>query len=352
MALWWLLLLSCWKEPVQSGPAALVGVLLDPQGAPIRGQVVESIEARDVTDAEGRFAVEFKAPNQVVHFARDGVWYSRRYAPTDTGKVVTLALPPTGDTPLRCRLAEPCDLTLEWDLGDPFVARVVEECTPDRVVELIAVPLAVPDAVCRSATSERPAVVRAVGEAWQALPEPQPVRVEVRGEGEMPACHVRVGEEAPAPTGDGAWLGAASGPVTISATCGNRPALPRTADVLAPATVVLDWSPVGPDLDLARWMPGADRLELVAVAGEEPGWRIGIHQASDGLFHLPPLPAGDYRVVVGDGRVEAEVEGEVRPGVLRTVDLQRSPQEVVTGLTGFLHLDEDMLEGRIGVEGP
>ncbi len=350
MIWWWLPLLIGCPDPQQSGPRALVGHLYGPDGSPIAGQVIESIEARSVTDHEGRFSVRFKPPEQYVLLARDGVWYRRHFQEADAGRVVDLRLPETADVTLRCDLLDPCDMRLRWDLGEGLEAWVQEDCVPGRVVELASVPRDRPEGVCRGIPGEQPFEVRVEEERWIALPEPQPVRVELRAEGALPeGCTVRVGAERARPSGEGFWAAEAAGRTTVSATCEARPALPEVVEVLEETSVTLEWSPLGPDLDLAPWAPGVDPVHLLA---EEGGWRIALVQGDGGLFRLPPLPRDTYRLVVGDGRVDAEVEDPVPPGSFRLVDLQRGGDGVTTGLTAVLRVEGDLLEGRVPLEGP
>ncbi|MBW1880466.1 MAG: carboxypeptidase regulatory-like domain-containing protein, partial [Deltaproteobacteria bacterium] len=335
---------------------AMVGQVLDPNGAPVPGVLVESIEAGDRTDAEGAFFVQYKAPEQHVHFLREGVWYRRVYRAEDDGQVLVLRLPPVRAVRLDCERVEPCDLTLSWDLGDGFSARMTTRCPHGDTASLQGVPVGEPEAGCvaSSLAEPLPANLRVAGDAWTLRDAPQSVRVELRTEdGSPPAsCQVTVGDQVADPSGEGFWVAEAAGTVTIAATCDQRPAAPRAVRVRGDTAVTLDWSPMGPDVDLSPWMLQASEITLAAVGEEEAGWRVHIPQVADGLYRLPPLSAGRYHLLAGSVEEVAEPEVAPRAGVLHLIALRRGDDDLVVGLSGVLLLEADTSGGQIRVEGP
>jgi hypothetical protein len=352
----WLLLLNGCFEPTETGPLAMVGRVLDPNGAPVPDLLVESIEAGDHTDAEGAFFVQYKAPEQHVHFLREGVWYRRAYRAEDDGQVVELRLPAVGAARLACERVEPCDLALSWDLGDGFSARLTARCTHGDTLAIQGVPGGQPEAVCAGSgfAEPQPANLWVEGEVWKLRDTPHPVRVEVRAEDGSPptSCRVTVGDQVAVPSGEGFWVGEAVGMVTVAATCDQRPTVPKAVSVGGDTSVTLDWSPMGPDLDLSPWMLQVSEITLVAVGDEEGGWRLRIPQAADGLYRLPPLSTGRYHLLAGSADGIPQSEGAPEPGVLRLVDLRRGDDGLVVGLSGLLVLEADTSEGQIRVEGP
>jgi len=109
----WNILFACVTATV-SGPTAMVGQISDVEGEPTAGLVVESLEARGVTDSQGRFVVQYKAPEQLIHFTWQGLWFQRRYLPGDAGATVQLSLPQLEKAALRCACSQACTATLQW----------------------------------------------------------------------------------------------------------------------------------------------------------------------------------------------------------------------------------------------
>ena len=124
----WLLWVGCW-EPKSTGPSGMVGRVVDSGGAPIAGVLVESLEAEVASDAAGRFAVQYKAPDQFVHFVVHDTWYQRSYLPTDQGREVALQLPPLVDRQVRCAPAlQGAKVELRWEWSESWSARRAVTC--------------------------------------------------------------------------------------------------------------------------------------------------------------------------------------------------------------------------------
>ncbi len=334
--------------PATTGPGLAVGVVTTADGSRVEGLQVDTIEGRAFTDAGGRFEVHWKAPSQHVDWTFRGARYVRTFRPDDRGEVLAVRLPETQDTTLRCARVATCDLQLRWDLGDGLVASARPACALGETVSLEGVPVGTPQAVCaaRPGVPESPARLTAMSSGYVLSDDPHRVRVELHAlDGELPAdCVVAVeGVRAPA-TEDGAWVREVGGSALVQATCEGRPALPRRVEVTAPITVALSWSPVGPDLDLAPWLPPSatwtDQVDL-SPAGDR-GLALPLPADARGVYPLPPLNAGTW--VFSAGEQVAPPEGELEPGVLHVVV---SPHDA--GFVGVLVLDEDLDSGSIPV---
>jgi len=330
----------------------VVGRVLDPSGGPVVGLTVESLEAKERTDEAGAFAVVTKAPNQLVHFTHQGLWYRRKVAQTDFGEVLNLALPATRSARLACPNTA-CNLSLTWDLGAQFTAQVRHSCTPGGAVELPAAPTTDPRVQCRVGRGtagrslslqiqERDGTLALVEEAAR-------LEIELRATAGAlpPECDVRVGNAAarPVPRMRGARLYSVIDPgdTVVRAVCGSRPALPvaRTTADRGPAQV--EWSPTGPRLDLSARAPWA--VEAVWVS-EGAGWSLPL-SLQDGAAALPPLPQGSYRLLVrGEGAslpvAMSPPEGSV-PGVLMTAAKAGE-------LVGRLVLDAPLASGDVPIK--
>ncbi len=131
----WNILLACATATV-SGPTAMVGQITDVDGEATAGVLVESLEARGVTDSQGRFVVQYKAPEQLVHFTWQGLWFQRRYLPSDAGTSVQLRLPQLEEAALRCACSQACTATLQWELAAGYTARSSVACEPGEVCHI------------------------------------------------------------------------------------------------------------------------------------------------------------------------------------------------------------------------
>lgn len=328
---------GCW-EPRESSDKALVGHILGPLDIPERGLAVESLEARDVTDAEGHFAVQFKPPNQAVRFRWKGAWYQRRYRPQDDGQTIRVKLPTLRDAELTCDTRVPCSLAMTWDLGDGLTATVNAKCTPGGKAHMLGIPQAPGTGTCRAADGEQP--LRDEGETILVSNPAVPVTIRIP-DARPDSCTVRVGDHEPL-LADQEWTARVDRPVMVSATCAGVPALPTTVPGDAPATVELDWTVAGAWIDATKTVPDASTLWIVAEGST--GWTLPIPRTGD-RFTLPPLPAGSYRMGVS-----------TRPGAIPIDPLAPLPNPtpgtaVMTtspgGLSGLLVLTEPAVSGPI-----
>jgi len=340
--------------PPNTGPSRAVGVLLDPKGDPVAGQKMVTVESSDVTDAQGRFDAPWKAPSQHVDTTWRGARYLRARKAQDDGYVMTLKLPHTRDLTLRCERHAACDLQLRWELGDGLQAVAHPECPEGKEVVVQGVPAGTPTAWCASAPGAKPDQVPlgADGAALVLEDDLAPVTVELRTEGTPPDdCQVWVGDTPATQAADGSWQRVAAGRVEVRALCGGRPATPRTVRVRGPQTVALEWSRVGPEVDLGPWLsgwnPALNTLTLTRLGDD--GWATPLPPPDRAVFALPPLPAGDYTLTAGTPSGPPKGFGE--PGVVhvRRVD---QDQGTVRDLEAVLRLKEDALDDKLPVRAP
>jgi len=332
--------------PSTTGPEGLVGQVLDPLWQPVSGLELSTDAQRRTTDRDGRFAIRFGTGPQEVGFRHAELDWTRRLRPEDHGAEVVVKLPRLARGVLVCELPERCEAELSWELDEGLVGRAVGLCEPGTRQPLVFVPSLPTRATCRTAETELTAVAR-VGAAELVLQTgAEVVRVEVLSlDGVDPVhCRVKVGPRVALPTGSstggGFYSAEARGEVTVRATCDGRPASPCTAIAGVDELVVLEWSATGPWVDPTD-LPGAGSLILVREG--EGGWLLQVGLSDDGLFPLPPLAAGRYRIGVGElPSVSTGHPGEPEPGILHLL-----PPD---GATGLLVLDEDLTDGAIPVE--
>jgi hypothetical protein len=287
--MWTLLLLSCWA-PHETGPTGMVADVVDSAGAPVAGIDVSTLEEHAVTDPTGRFAIQYKSPEQYVDLAVQGTVYRRAYQPSDDGKILRIALPDRHDVRFGCAPDAGCDRPhLAWDLGDSLTALADPGCDKPRV--LSGVPTKQPALTCGTGAG----VLTVTEGLWLVEAAPKPLRIDVRGEeGRDPGtCEVRVaGQKVEGPP----FVAQVSGVATVSAICDGRPAMPKT--VKDAEAVSLDWSPTGATFDLSR--AGAANTPLTLVLEGEKGFTITVPADPEGRYPLPPLPPGHYRMTNGD----------------------------------------------------
>lgn len=313
------LLLACGTSLDATGPGGMVGVLRQADGSPLVGQKVSTLETDDTTDEAGRFEVIWQPPNQHVSIRRSGLVIGRTYqAAEDDGRVLQLTLPAMRQAVLACP-PTPCDVVATWPLEDRFEATLRLRCKEALATHtLFEVPEATPTVRCTTGKgaleTEVPVQVVDQGSTLTLAPPVPPVVVEVRAvSGPLPGdCEVFVGG-VPATPRDGAWEATGRGPATVRAHCGDRPARPAVVQADAPPErVVLEWSPTGPDLDLPEPFDGA--LQLVAEQGEGAGWSLPV-APQEGVYRLPPLSAGSYRVLMVAEGEEAALLAAPPPAV-------------------------------------
>jgi hypothetical protein len=349
IALW---LLACGTSLEATGPGGMVGVLRAADGTPVVGQRVSTLETDDETDETGRFEVIWQPPNQHVSIRRTGLVIGRTYRPgEDDGRVLELTLPTMRSTVLACP-PTPCDVVATWPLPDHYEATLRLRCKePLSTHTLIEVPASEPQVRCTTgkgkAEKEVPVAVIDQGGTITLAPPVPPVRVEVRAvSGELPDdCVVHVGGAAATAT-DGGWEAQTRGPSTVRAVCGGRPARPQTVNGDAPPpSVALEWSPTGPDLDLPEAFDGT--LQLVAEAGEGAGWSLPVQPDAQGVYALPPLGAGSYRVLLVAEGEQAALLAEPPPPVDDTLVLAPTAG---ASQVGRLVLTRDLDSGRVHVK--
>ncbi len=359
LALW--TLLACTTELTETGEVGLVGTVVGPDGQPVAGLEVSTLEARVKTADDGRFAIGWKPPNQLVHFKVQGLHYERPFQADDAGRQVTIALPASRATEVQCP-TEPCALELRWPLADGLRAVHRLPCTPGRRASLAAAPVTTPEVGCRvgAGTGARHLSVHPVDRGDTiAVRAASVVRIELSSldsEAVPDACVVVVSGRAARSEGDGIWAAAIVEAGFATALCDSRPAVPQIVDPAAsaagtaPSITTLEWSRSGPVLDLEEQAPWAESVQLVSEG--EPGWALSLAPDAQGETHLPPLGPGRYRIIVTGASEETAVAlatvPPVPPGAGVLAVVQAGPEAWV----GSLVVESDHLDGRIPVTGP
>jgi hypothetical protein len=323
----------------------MVGRLIDSDGKPAAGVLVESLEAEVTSDADGRFAVQYKSPDQFVHFVFRETWYQRAYRPEDDGKAVLVTLPSTREAEVRCELGVRGAVELAWDLGEGLSARRSVSCAGTPGVVLGGLPPGSPTA----RAAGQPIDVEEGGGAIHLFPPSYPVKIELRAEQAalLPTCLVQVGGRAAIRGEDGTFIGSGRGLTTVSATCGAHLAIPQAVRADAAVSVSLEVAHTSPRLDLDSVLPGASAVWLTREGGD--GYSLQLAADASGIWLLPPLTAGNYAVAVGDP-VHALRAGEIVAASPGTVYFRRLPDgDVLAGAVGRIRVERDIVSGALPV---
>ncbi len=137
-----------WFPPSSTSTTGMAGRIVGPDGAPVEGLLVETVESSVRTDADGRFGLYYKRPDTHVHFIHQGTWFRRRYRPEDAGSVVELRLPATAPREVRCG-PHACDVELIWAFSPGFTGKARTRCEPDATTTLRHAPIGEPTVICR-----------------------------------------------------------------------------------------------------------------------------------------------------------------------------------------------------------
>jgi hypothetical protein len=323
----------------------MVGRLIDSDGKPVAGVLVESLEAEVTSDADGRFAVQYKSPDQFVHFVFRETWYQRAYRPEDDGKVVLVTLPSTRDVEARCELGVQGTVELSWDLGEGLSARRSASCGGPPGVALGGLPPGLPTARAAGHSID----VEEGGGVIHLIPPSFPVKVELRAEDAslLPTCSVQVGGRAAIRGEDGTFIASGRGLTTVSATCGAHVAIPQTVRADAAVSVSLEVAHTSPRLDLDSVAPGAASVWLTREGAD--GYSVQLTADARGIWLFPPLTAGSYVVAVGDP-VYALRAGEIVAASPGTAYFRRLPDgEVPAGAVGRIRVERDIVSGAVPV---
>lgn len=354
---WLLLLLGCW-EPTSTNARGMVGTLVGPDGIPIDGQVVESLEGRAVTDALGTFKVAWKEPSTYIHFQREGLWFKRFWQPDQDTSLVTVALPELVQTRVWCEHVEVCKTELTWKRDDGLIVTARPTCDPDdHRPEPMWIPagLGAPSGVCKGETSKErsPMATRLQGDQLRLTPPLVPLRIELSASAATQPRRCEVfADGLPATTvADGAYTIDVFGKIVISVTCDGIAAKPHAIIVRKPATWQAHWTRDTPEVDLQAAVPWATSLRMHAREGIGSGWFHSMEVGPNGTVKLPPLTPGLY--VVGIGVSDEEIVAvrpvdDLEPQVLHLV---RRPAEEgdEPSYIGILPVAVDSLEGQVPV---
>lgn len=332
-----LALLAGCGDPTVSSSSFMVGQLIDASDVPLKGVRVQSIEQGELTDDQGRFGVTIKAPDQYVSWQGRDTWYRREWQDADAGKVLRLKQPKLRDADLRCEVG--CDVRLNWTLDTGLSATLTRRCEAGSGFSLPQIPAATPMATCGTGPGATPVELRDDGALIAILAPAVPVTLTLTAsEGELSAdCSVIVDGQPAIATGN-TWTATARPSSRAHAVCAGRPSVP----VATAAETALHWSPAGPSL----FLPDAPEVSaLLLLRRGADGWVLPVATSDEGGFAFPPLPAGDYVVILGD----------TPPLVLPPADATASRKvrfgPVSSGpRVGVLHLDRDQDGGALLVD--
>ena len=305
-------LAGCW-EPSETGPNGMAARVFDSRGLPIVGLRVESLEAADLTDDEGYFAVQYQAPNDGVGFRFGGAHWSRAYRAGDAGQVLELHLPSLRDASLRCDLEAEAVCDLRWE-DDGLLSRLTIPCEPGKVVSILGIPVGAPEVSCRTGPAAPAHPVQVIdGAVIRLLDPPRQIRVELRAdEGDLPVdCQLVSADTRGEDAGGGVWTIEASPQATVFALCDGRPSPP--AVVAGAELVTLVWSALGPELDVEPIGLAPTQVEMLS---ETHGWRIQLPLTA-GTVALPRLLPGRYRILGGGAMLLGPVESPDGVALLR-----------------------------------
>lgn len=299
----------------ETGPDALVGVVLDPVGAPMAGVEIHTLETAATTDLEGRFTIPWKAPDQHVIFELRGTTWRRTWQPGETG-VTTIRLPQMRDVAITCAVS--CDLLADWDLGGGLTARAAARCDAGGAVAMAGVPTGAPTVQCRG--GEQVAWTEREGGAGVLLDHaPRAVDVTVDGPPPEAPCLVRVGAVMASRTSALGFQATVAGPAHAEGRCIDQPTSIASIDA-DDTTVQLRWSATPPRVTL----PDAPReARLVGRPTSGTQWTANASTSADGVLSIPPIDPGVYVLVSLDGPLDVPVPADWPVGVWKRLDPAR-----------------------------
>jgi hypothetical protein len=268
----WTLLFAC--AEVWSGQLA------SSAGTPLAAIPVTAGGVTVETGSDGGFSLP---PASALTFAYGGVAYTAHTRQADPYR-----LPPVRKALLHCP-PEPCALVLSWPSSGPLESVVERACKPGDELKVEA-PVGVPSATCDGRTlfvDDRQADLFLLPEGRETT-----VRIVARDGGTLPSdCEAWIDAVPARPAGPGAWVGRSDGAGAFAGgRCGGRGLTPVAIDG---PEVVLGWRAAGPTLRLGERAPWATDLVVL----DPVGWTLLVHPV-DGVFLLPELPEGTYRVEV------------------------------------------------------
>jgi hypothetical protein len=352
-----LLLVGC-HEVGQTGRRGIRGVLLDADDAPIARQRVVSEDHGAMTDENGRFEVRWKDPTTFVDMRRGGVTWRRTWQPDVDRGVVPVKLPPVREGEVVCRTEIECMAEVTWTFPEGLKAFTTVQCgerTPASV--LPQMPAGVPVVRCSTILGELVLDVADRQGRVMIKSRPAPQAVNITGVESPSECSVGVfdGEVV---TGIGETGLRVRRDTYAWSICGGRvgppvQVRPRDRSSSHDGAVVLAGALEGVDLALTPPLPAPATLHLVRRARDGSiDWEQRVAPTGEGLYRLPPLPRGDYRLGWGASDVLATVnppEPEI-PGTVVIVARAGEWGEV-GGYVGSLRLEEDTPRGALRVDG-
>ena len=227
MVLWFMLFYGCWA-PTETGPKGMVGQILSPEGSPIPGIHVNTLEERVVSDQEGRFAIQYKSPEQYIHFMWGKTWFRRPYLEADLGGVVDITLPAFSTVDLVCQYT--CDLDLQWQLPGGLEARMRSKCVAGKESEPLTIPTPKSTMSCQRSEAKTEGFVRLNDGVLTVLPPTRRVTVVIAPASAPPkSCEVFIGDTVARKVDELRYVADGTGVMEVTVTCD---------DIAAPVTEV------------------------------------------------------------------------------------------------------------------
>jgi hypothetical protein len=266
----WIWLAACGEE--------VEGALVSSTGTPLASVAVRTDGVESLTASNGGFRAP---PGASVSFGYGGVEYAAAEVRAEPYR-----LPPVRKVEVRCPPDDVCDLILDFGSHDGLSATVRHACAPGGAFPLDA-PNHEPTAVCQGG---RALFVDARRERIDLHPEGRPVEVRIEG-ADAAGCEAWV-DAVPLKSVGGRYRGQARGLAWAGGRCAGRPLAPRALEPTA-SEVTLVLPPEGPSLRVADAAPWA----VEVVISDPAGWSVNTRPV-DGMFALPALPAGEYRLEI------------------------------------------------------
>lgn len=320
----------------QTGPRGLIGRLVNSDGEPLKNVRIESEEQSVVTASDGTFEVRWKEPATFVFFEFGGLKYKRTWLPGVDQGVVDLRLPPSEKSVVSCQPERGCTAELVWEYPGGLHAEARVLCAPSAPqIMLEKAPIDEPLLVCRDLQGSVPVRLERSGGLFRIVsPEPA-VKVLVR---ERDDCSVQVLHGT---VNDNGSI-RVERPTWAWTVCDDRVGPPLAVTITTKSLVLM---PHDGGVDLAAH--GHSKLYLLRLSPDGSAeWQIEVH-AVDDVFHMPKLPRGEYRSVLGGLALLGRMNPP-EPEIPGTMVFHRLKDH---GYLGILKLEEDMSSGRLRVDG-
>lgn len=359
-AMWAVLVLAACHGVGSTGSRGIRGELRDADGSPIPRQRIVSEDHGDRTEPDGSFEVRWKDPTTFVDFKRGGVTWRRVWQPERDSGTVVIELPAVREGEIVCRTDLECMAEVTWPFEDGLRASLSLQCgekTPASVVP--GMPPGLPRVRCSTIMGELDLDVSTDQGRLTIRSRAQPAPLRITGVEDPEACDVEilhgqviqgVGERGLRVDRESfAWsiCEGRAGPAVAVVPRGRN-------ETASEATIELPAATSGVDLRLDPPLEQAPRI-LTLVRRNVDGsidWEQRIEPDALGVYRMPPLARGEYRLGWGAPQVFATLNPPVPeiPGTV-VIAARGGVWGEEGGYVGALRLEEDTPEGTIEVDG-